>query len=88
MSLQQAEQEAIALGATQKLTYHVEGQFSFLHGRQKQEFSRHYFNAEGKEIAYVINDMVSLVGLTKLETPRVWADSFIQNPAYQHAHLN
>lgn len=82
MNLFQAEQEAIAMGATHKLTYHTQGQFSFMTGRSKLEFSRHYFNEDGEEIAYVINDTVNLLGLTKLKTPRVWSEEFLQNPDY------
>lgn len=50
--------------------------------QHKQNFSRHYFNAEGLEIAYVIFDMERFTGLTVLDTPRKWSETLLNDKDY------
>ena len=85
---QSTHQEAVALGAVQSLSYILRNKrYSPATGMwrdgQKEVFSRHYFNKEGKEIAYVCFDLLPLFGLTVLESPRTWSFEFVQHPHYE-----
>jgi len=85
---QSTHKEAIALGAVQSISYILRNKrYSLATGMfsdgGKEVFSRHYFSKEGKEIAYICFDLLPLIGLTILESPRIWSFEFVQHPDYQ-----
>jgi len=68
--------EAKELGA---ITYRL---FYTTNNSKRSVFSYHFFDQNDEEISYLSEDMYPLVGLTKLETPRVWGDNFKQGENY------
>jgi hypothetical protein len=83
---------AVSLGATYKLIYNVPVRnWSLYNGTHSktEQFSDHYFNADGLEIGYIIRGMIDLntPRIHILETPRMWDRYFLTSAAYSRHSL-
>jgi hypothetical protein len=78
---------AVSLGATYKLIHNVPVR-NGTHSNPEQ-FSDHYFNADGLEMGYIIRGMIDLntPRIHILETPRMWDRDFLTSAAYSRHSL-
>lgn len=80
-TVEEIDAEARDLGAVTKVIHSIRiPVWSYTEGRHcgMEPWSDHYFNQEGREIAYCIRDLLSAGhGLHVLPQPRTWDDYFL-----------